>query len=99
MENYERNIFMKALSKWGQRNQLDQANEEMNELCIELHKIRRGRNTDLVDLAGEVADVSIMIDQIRVCFGGEFENLVNSIRNKKIARLIDRVNDINHKGN
>lgn len=98
MTNTERTLFETALSRWGQRNQFDQANEELAELMLELHRIRRGRNIGLVDLASEVADVSIMLDQIKVCFGPEFEDVVQLERERKVNRLAGRVSNLNHKG-
>lgn len=99
MEAQERSLFKRCIAKWGTRNQFDQANEEMAELMIELHKIRRGRAVGLNDLASEVADVSIMLDQIRVVYGPDFEEVVAIQREHKIKRLEGRVGDVNHKGN
>lgn len=91
MTQEEKSIFKRAIKVWGKMEQLYQTLEELAELETEIHQIRRNRNKDLVNIAGEVADVSIMLDQIKTMFGPDFEEVVDIVREKKIIRLTGRI--------
>lgn len=76
-----------ALAKHGAREQMDQAVEELAELIVAINHRRRGRiNVDA--LAEEIADVSIMLDQLGRIVGPE---IVAAVREKKLARLAERL--------
>ena len=58
-------IYKKAVSHYGLNHQLIKLAEECAELAVECHHMADGRST--VDrLAGEIADVEILISQIYV---------------------------------
>ena len=68
--NYEKRkkIYQAALNKWGVDLQTMMAVEEMSELTKEICKIKRGK-MDLDALADEIADVTIMLEQLREMYG------------------------------
>lgn len=76
-----RDVCVGALEKWGRDAQLTMAMEECAELIDAIAKHLRGRQSDL---AGEVADVEIMCEQMRVIIG---EDHVNAAKEKKVRRL------------
>jgi len=83
--NQDRNIFIAAIGKWGVEAQIDQAIEEAAELIVALRHMARDRPTDIF---GEIADISIMVDQLKIIFG---EEASRKARDKKILRLQKRV--------
>ena len=68
--NYEdrKKVYQAALNKWGADLQTMMAVEEMSELTKEICKIKRGK-IDLDALADEIADVTIMLEQLREIYG------------------------------
>lgn len=88
MTNSEREVFVKALETFGPDAQITMVMEEMAELQKELCKYRRG--SDNYDhIAEEIADVSIMLDQMILLFqcGGR----VQVERMQKVRRLAERL--------
>jgi len=88
MTHTEKQIFEKALYRFGPSQQKMKLLEEMAELQIEIchHAIGRG---NLDKIADEMADVSIMLDQMTLYFqnGG----LVQQHRAQKVDRLASRL--------
>ena len=80
-------LYLAALSKWGYSSQIDMAVEEAAELIQALQHHRRGRCTN-DDVAGEIADMTIMCGQLRLVFGAEF---VDAAIAAKLARLERRL--------
>lgn len=76
------------LNTWGEKLQLATAIEEMAELTAVLGRILRGRDTDIEHLRDEIADVMIMVEQLRFMYGPE---QVDERRRLKILRLLDRL--------
>lgn len=60
-------VYMNAIEKWGADMQLTIAVEEMAELAKEICKAKRGK-TDSRHIAEEIADVTIMMEQLRLIF-------------------------------
>ena len=56
-------IYKDALDTWGENAQLDVAIEEMSELIKEIIKFKRGIG-DNAHMSEEIADVTIMLEQI-----------------------------------
>ena len=83
-------IYEKALKKWGLEKQLIVAIEEMTELQKELTKILRGIG-DIDHLVEEVADAEIMIEQIRYFYGLGLS--VETVKELKLKRLEKRLNE------
>ncbi len=85
----QRKVLQSALDEYGIRNQTDIAIEEMAELTKAIIKCRR-ENTEIVfdNLFEEIADVLIMLEQLRMHYG---EVHINNIINQKIDRLKKRI--------
>lgn len=88
MTEFERSTFERALEHYGPDAQITMVLEEMSELQKELCKYRRGRaNYD--HIAEEIADVSIMLDQMRLLF--QCGGAVQGWRLEKVRRLAGRI--------
>lgn len=81
-------VYEDALIRWGSHNQLVVAIEEMSELQKEICKYFRNEGCKH-DLVEEVADASIMLEQIIFIFG--IEDDVNKVVDEKIQRLKNRL--------
>ena len=81
-------IYEDARIKWGRINQLTVAIEELSELQKEICKYFRheGKHEDLIE---EVADVSIMIEQIILMF--DIDQDVKKVMEEKLQRLKRRI--------
>lgn len=80
-------LYKDAISKWGLDAQLWMVVEECSELSNAIAKYKRGRENESA-IIEELADVSIMVDQLSLHFGkAEF----NRIKEDKLQRLYDRV--------
>ena len=91
-------IYLKAIAEFGAEAQIVTAIEEMSELTHTLTKVLRNKGTYTEQLAAvteEVADVEIMLGQIRVMFDlpsgywkqGEFSSRVKVEKERKLALL------------
>lgn len=81
-----RKVLGTALEKWGHNSQLIMSLEEMSELSVEIAKSLNGRTNPAADpyaIASEVADVLIMMLQLRETYG----ELVDKQIRLKLARL------------
>ena len=80
--------YKNAMLAFGERNQLIVAVEELSECQKEICKILRG-GEDYRHLAEEVADATIMLEQIRLMFN--INDCVCNFTDEKIKRLDDRL--------
>ena len=80
--------YTNAMLAFGERNQMIVAIEELSECQKEICKILRG-GEDYRHLAEEVADATIVLEQIRLMFN--INDCVCDFMDKKIKRLDDRV--------
>ena len=80
--------YTNAMIVFGEENQLIIAIEELSECQKEICKILRG-GEDFRHLAEEVADATIMLEQIRMMFN--INDCVCNFMDEKIKRLDDRV--------
>lgn len=95
----DRYILEKAVDTYGNESQVDMAIEEMSELTKALLKYRRALkgNTDISvskahsDILEEIADVEIMLDQMKIIYG---EPICE--RKHKIDRLKERLDGVSH---
>ena len=91
-------IFFKAIEKWGAKSQYEMAQEEATELALAIRKhIRNNNHKSFTDLAGEIADVNIMIEQIYL-MNPTIEKEAAKIYKQKLERLERRVNNDNFEG-
>ena len=91
MTDMERKTFCAALSRYGAQAQIMMVFEEMAELQDVLCKFLRGRvdGDTLANIAEEIADVGIMLDQMAIEF--EVEDAVAELRAFKVRRLRERI--------
>lgn len=98
MTDMERRTFCAALSRYGAQAQITMAFEEMAELQDVLCKFLRGRvdGDTLANIAEEIADVGIMLDQMAIEF--EVEDAVAEQRSHKVRRLRSRLEYVEQEG-
>lgn len=90
MAEEERKIFLDALSVFGGRNQITVALEEMSELQKEFCKyLRNDASFSYDNIAEEMADVEIMLDQMKILF--QQDSAVKEQRQYKVKRLRERI--------
>ena len=77
-------IYDDALKTYGLTGQLLKTLEELTEVQVEIHRILEGR-PDVHHLAEEVADATLMLEQIRLFFNINDE--VCEIMDAKVTRL------------
>lgn len=79
-------IYKKALSTWGLNAQIDMCIEEMAELMQAFSKYKRGIG-DVNQIAEEMADVSIMLEQMAMAF--DCHNKIVWYKQFKLTRLMN----------
>lgn len=91
MTDMERKTFCAALERYGGQAQITMMFEEMAELQDVLCKFLRGRidGDTCANIAEEIADVGIMLDQMMIEF--QFEDAVAEQRAFKVQRLRERI--------
>lgn len=89
MKRWDLAVCERAVTVYGKTSQLIICMEEMAELTKELSKNLRGQD-NLPHIAEEVADVEIMLEQVKVMFG--LRETVEDYREAKLLRLSDRIN-------
>ncbi len=86
------NILKRALNKWGLRAQLEMLQEEATELALATRSVIRGKVDSVEELAGEIADVEIMIEQMKIAFEDQsLRKQVGYIKRAKLRRLKGRL--------
>lgn len=82
-------VYIKALNRWGIANQMDMATEECAELIQAVNKFKRNGNTQTkFNLMEEIADVEIMMAQLRIILN--YDEQIDAIKARKIERLKQR---------
>jgi NTP pyrophosphatase (non-canonical NTP hydrolase) len=77
--------FKKIIEKYGVKNQIEMAKEELAELIVALSHKERGR-IPLEYVIEEIADVTIMLEQLKVIYDVDLKYL-QTIINAKLCRL------------
>lgn len=85
---HEMSILQRAIATFGEDAQMKMVLEEMSELQKEICKRWRGKNNSAA-IAEEVADVEIMLDQLKIMLGICEE--VRDNRTLKLLRLQERL--------
>lgn len=88
MTPWETAVCQRAVDAYGKEHQLIICMEEMAELTKELSKNLRGHN-NLQEIAEEVADVEIMLEQVKVIF--DLKEEVSEAKEAKLLRLQKRI--------
>lgn len=88
----ETDLLLGAIRKWGRELQIEMAIEECSELIHALQKLKRdGTNTEKYNhVCEEVADVDIMIQQLKFIFSYQ---MIEEYRIIKLERLEKRIAD------
>ena len=81
-------VLQNAIDTYGKDAQLWMVIEEMSELAKEICKYQRGRD-NREQIADEVADVTIMLEQVKMMFG--ISDAVERRIIAKVARLKRRI--------
>ena len=86
-------ILEDAVNTWGKRSQEDMMLEKMSELAKAVLKLRRVKDPLMTKYAiesirSEMADVQIMLDQMKIMFGD-----VDSYEQEKLERLLQRLEE------
>lgn len=81
------NIYEDCIDKWGISPQMMMMQEECAELIVEISHHLRGRKSNVVE---EIADVQIMINQMKEIFGKE---IVQLEMDRKLERIRKRLNN------
>lgn len=84
-----RAVYEAAIEHYGVDCQIWKAVEEMSELVKELAKLQNGGGTTHEDLVDELADVTIMMEQLRLLFGANKD--VRARMDYKVIRLARRM--------
>ncbi|MEM2129814.1 MAG: hypothetical protein QXZ70_04365 [Candidatus Bathyarchaeia archaeon] len=79
-------IFELSLRRWGKDKQLAMLAEEAGELAVAALHLIRGRDYALEEFAEEIADVELLIAEMKYLFP-LLPELVNKFRAQKIERL------------
>ena len=98
MDKQERmKIYKEAEDIWGLTAQYDQAIEEMGELIVAINKYKRkyfageykGNNSIEENLAEEIADVKMCLEQLESYVGEEKISMVFEKKLEELANLIE----------
>lgn len=84
---FKGNLFEKAIDKWGAESQTNMMQEECAELIVEINHFRRGRSSH-TKVAKEMADVAILIEQMKLLFG---EDEFNKHYDENLKNLEERL--------
>ena len=82
-------VYEQAISLYGAEAQIHMVIEEMSELTKELCKSFRPGGTTLDKIADECADVTIMLEQLRIIF--DMNDQVCEHMDAKVERLMGRI--------
>lgn len=85
----QKSVLHEAISVYGINSQLWMAVEEMSELTKEICKERR-KKSSLEKITDEIADVTVMIEQLKMIFGIS-DDMVNARIQYKVKRLESRL--------
>lgn len=81
-------VYEAALQKWGAEAQVNKFTEELGEFLVELGRMRNGVG-DRDAFAEELADLTIMLEQLRLIYG--VDEMVCGNMDYKINRLMGRI--------
>ena len=83
-------IYEQAVKHYGRLNQLIKAMEELGELIQALARWTTG-HADFANVCEEIADVEIMLDQVKIILGDRYEELLTLKKAEKLGKLAERL--------
>ena len=89
VNDLQKTTLVRAINHFGVEAQTEKALEEMGELITELSR-RHSSRGDKEKIAEEVADALVVLEQLRIIYGGE---RVDGFVAKKLSRLEKRMNE------
>lgn len=81
-------LYLKAIEKWGVTSQIDLAQEECAELIQAISKYKRFGNIHESAIIEELADVSLMVEQLVLIFGNEKFHAARKFKLKKLQLML-----------
>lgn len=90
MSDHTNEIFNKVILKFGEESRLDLLAEECAELILAINKYKRYGSLNLLE---EIADVEIVIAQLKLIFQGNFCELIEEHKRTKVRRLKALLNE------
>ena len=81
-------LLLRAIDHFGAEKQIMKAIEEMAELTTELARFRNNRGM-AINILEELADVSIMVEQMCLIFGKELVENHIAIKQRRLRLMID----------
>lgn len=85
-DSREAELYAAAVENWGELAQIMMAMGECAELIAELNRWINQNRSDKEAVAEEIADVEILMGQLRYLIG---DDIVDSAKNKKLKRLAE----------
>lgn len=85
----EQEIYQAALDKWGRGVQMGMAMSEAGELTAALGRMAVQGRSNREEVIGELADMEIMLGQMRLLFGDED---IDAEKRRKLERLAGIIN-------
>jgi hypothetical protein len=86
-----KDLYSKAIDRWGKGSQLEMLIEEMAELTLALQKFKRNPSKDKgFEVCDEIADVEIMLEQCKLIFS---EEMIQQRKDFKLQRLGNTLKD------
>lgn len=87
----EKQLYCRALQTWGKEAQMLQVIEEMAELTKEILKNINRKKENVGEIIGECADVEIMLEQLKCCYG--IAEQVEAYKCGKLKLIEKRLNE------
>lgn len=88
--NKRKQVYVALAKAYGEDAQQDMCVEECSELIKAICKFRRNPSAEnYKEMIGEIADVEIMVEQMRLMF--DRDGLVNLIKKQKLERVVKRM--------
>ena len=97
----KKQVYEQLIEKFGAENQILKCVEELNELGQALCKVQSKDENKAVAIKGvieEIADVEIMLEQIKLILGIE-ESDVKKMKSYKLHRTVRRYGILDERGN
>lgn len=82
----EYDIYRQAVERFGPAHQINKAVEELGELTQALMRYQNGEPV-IGNVAEEIADVEIMIEQVKIILGERYESYLELKKAEKIGKL------------
>ena len=82
----EYDIYQWAVTRFGAAHQINKAAEELGELIQALMRYRNGEPV-IGNVCEEIADVEIMLEQLKVILGERYEKYLELKKAEKIGKL------------